>query len=257
MIGFKIDNCKENKQYLEEIFSLGEQNPIEIGLECYGEERYFDQKSDILKRTFELAKNRKIIVHLTLKAKVLNKEEFLEEEWLSIWKEQAKVIEKQNIAYVIVHATSKESKVLSEKEQIEIIHKNFQKLKKIIPYPIYIENTYEDLDFYKKLFLKADKDMNFVFDIGHKKVHSKESMSKWIEFLLQLKMEGRGLHFHIHDNNGISDLHKPISFYNDKKVIHSIQFLMELFPTECFILEQHGNSIIDNFKDYIVLNTKS
>ena len=258
MIGFKIDNCPEkmNRRYFNEIFYIGRDTAMEVGLECYEKERSCDLDSELIKDIFEEFSNRDTpnIVHMSLKTKLLNKTEFTEEDWLKEWRDQFSKINNENIDYVILHATSKESPELSEEDQIEIICNNFLKLEKISNFPIFIENTYEDLPFYKALFKKAPKSMNFVLDIGHKKIHSTSSNKEWIDFLIDLKKEGRRLHFHIHDNSGISDQHKPLHFYKGERALIFFKQLNKEFNSSNFIIEIHGSDIHETLREYVYLN---
>lgn len=249
MLGFKIDNCDcpQNLEFLKNI-SMYQNQPVELGLECY-DPRIFKKDSILLKEFEKNFNHNNIIVHLTLEAKILNIATFAEEEWLNIFKIQKEIVDKINPRYLIIHATSKESKIYSEEEQIDNICENFIKLKELFKRDIFIENTYEDIPFYTKLFKKADKSMGFVCDIGHLKVHSKKSQYEWLTFLKDLN---RPLHFHIHDNNGIYDQHKTISELNNKEVISFIKTLQETFNTN-FILESHATKFENVLKDFNLL----
>jgi len=256
-IGFKIDNCEQFRNVAGELIYVSEYSPLEFGLECYSkEEGRGVKKTETMETIFSHFNTRKAdnIIHLSLEAKVLNKHEHSEKEWLNIWKKQAELIEGINIDYFIVHATSKESKEIPEQEQVNIIHENFKKLIDIFEKPIFIENTYEDLDFYKKLMDNADSNMHFTFDIGHKKIHSNESNESWLIFLKQLKEARKRIHFHIHDNNGNYDSHRPIFFYKNNDVLLFIEKLKKEFTSSNFILEQHNINLPDLFKEYIIVN---
>ncbi len=78
-------------------------------------------------------------------------------------------------------------------------------------FPIYIENTYHDLALYRRIFqaiLREELDrLHFCFDFGHAKIWSGQSLANWLEFLGELVEKGRGLHFHLHTNRGLSDEH--------------------------------------------------
>jgi hypothetical protein len=256
-LGYKIDNCSnsDNIIFLNSILKqLNESQPLEIGLECY-DPRFYDKNSELIQIFSEKTINHSNkIAHLTLTAKVLNVTALTEEEWISIWKDQVEPVNKINPRYLVIHATSKESRKLHEDEQITNICLNFPKIENIFNRPLFIENTYEDLDFYEKLFLIAPKSMNFVFDIGHMKVHSKRTMDEWIYFLDKLRNEGRQIHFHLHDNNCIYDLHKTISKMNDPEVIKFVIRLIKLFPEFNFILESHSNNFAEVEADFKLIN---
>jgi sugar phosphate isomerase/epimerase len=76
---------------------------------------------------------------------------------------------------------------------------------------VHIENTYEDLDFYRRLFrglvASGIEQIHFCFDLGHAKVWSTDCLEEWLGFLEDLVNEGLRLHFHLHANRGLSDEH--------------------------------------------------
>lgn len=78
-------------------------------------------------------------------------------------------------------------------------------------FPIYLENTYQEISFYQRLFseiaLHDFKYIHFCFDFGHAKVWSERPLLAWLELLRELEQRGRELHFHLHTNRGISDEH--------------------------------------------------
>jgi sugar phosphate isomerase/epimerase len=250
MIGFKIDNCSNKKNI--ELFNKfikhsSPDMPFEFGLECYEGERSFITDSRISKKVFDFFSSRNNnIVHMNLKAKLLNKNELSKKEWLDIWDTQFKMLDKVNVSYLVIHATNREAKTLEENEQIDIILNNFHYLKSISPFKLFIENTYEDFPFYEKILSYAGLDMGFVLDIGHKKVHSKYSNAEWVSFIERVKKHG--IHYHIHDNNGIYDLHKPVSFYSNPETLEFISNLKKLNAGN-MILENHGESFSDNITD--------
>jgi hypothetical protein len=78
-------------------------------------------------------------------------------------------------------------------------------------FPIYIENTYHEVDLYRRVFAGLSKEkleyIHFCFDFGHAKIWSTQPLRAWIEFMLELDKSGRQLHFHLHTNRGLSDEH--------------------------------------------------
>lgn len=78
-------------------------------------------------------------------------------------------------------------------------------------FPIYIENTYHEVDFYRQIFAGITKEkleyIHYCFDFGHAKVWSMRPLKAWIDFLLELDESGKKLHFHLHTNRGLSDEH--------------------------------------------------
>jgi sugar phosphate isomerase/epimerase len=86
-----------------------------------------------------------------------------------------------------------------------------EKLAQTEEFPVYIENTFESISFYRKIFLNLKKSqtkyLNFCFDIGHAKVWSGDNFREWITFLQELKEQEFKLHFHLHANRGLIDEH--------------------------------------------------
>lgn len=78
-------------------------------------------------------------------------------------------------------------------------------------FDIYLENTYEPIEFYRTLYnamkAKGLKRIHFCFDIGHAKVWSGQTFAAWIGFLGELRESGFKLHFHLHANRGLRDEH--------------------------------------------------
>ncbi|MCG7990891.1 MAG: hypothetical protein JAY99_06960 [Candidatus Thiodiazotropha lotti] len=78
-------------------------------------------------------------------------------------------------------------------------------------FPIYLENTYHDLSFYRQVFNSIIENqfdyLHCCFDFGHAKVWSNQTLSEWLDFLETLKNAGKRLHFHLHTNRGLSDEH--------------------------------------------------
>ncbi|PUB79349.1 MAG: hypothetical protein DBO99_04345 [gamma proteobacterium symbiont of Ctena orbiculata] len=78
-------------------------------------------------------------------------------------------------------------------------------------FPIHIENTYHDIDLYRRIFLPIDRQdldhLHFCFDFGHAKVWSMRPLHAWFDFLAHLEGSGKRLHFHLHTNRGLSDEH--------------------------------------------------
>jgi hypothetical protein len=78
-------------------------------------------------------------------------------------------------------------------------------------FPIHIENTYHDIDLYRRIFLAINREsldhLHFCFDFGHAKVWSRRSLATWMDFLTELERSGQRLHIHLHTNHGLSDEH--------------------------------------------------
>jgi sugar phosphate isomerase/epimerase len=78
-------------------------------------------------------------------------------------------------------------------------------------FPVHIENTYHDIDLYRRIFLAINREgldhLHFCFDFGHAKVWSQRPFRAWMDFLAELERSGQRLHFHLHTNRGLSDQH--------------------------------------------------
>ena len=92
-------------------------------------------------------------------------------------------------------------------EQLRILNR----LCREYQFPIHIENTYHEIDFYRRIMLSVEREeldqLHFCFDFGHAKVWSMRPLSAWLDFLAELDRTGRRLHFHLHTNRGLSDEH--------------------------------------------------
>ena len=120
-------------------------------------------------------------------------------------------------------------------------------------FPIYLENTFHDLDFYKSLFSIILKQqcthIHCCFDIGHAKVWSNQTLSEWMAFLLDLSAEGLSIHFHLHANSGVTDEHlslqsaeskgytEPDEFTGDRDLFEAIGEIHNSFPNSPKIFE--------------------
>lgn len=78
-------------------------------------------------------------------------------------------------------------------------------------FPIYLENTYHELELYRSLFQGIVREklrfIHFCFDFGHAKVWSARPLRDWIGFMSELQQTGKSLHLHLHTNRGLSDEH--------------------------------------------------
>ncbi|MCG8488027.1 MAG: sugar phosphate isomerase/epimerase [Chromatiales bacterium] len=129
-------------------------------------------------------------------------------------------------------------------------------------FPVYLENTYHDLNFYKQLF-KSIIDNHFdylhcCFDIGHAKVWSNQPLSEWLGFLEALKKAGKRIHFHLHANRGLSDEHlsfieaewldiiKADSFTAPLNSFEAIEMIDTRFPDCRKLMEVPTHEAIEN-----------
>ncbi len=78
-------------------------------------------------------------------------------------------------------------------------------------FPMHIENTYHDIDLYRRVMLSIEREaldqLHYCFDFGHAKVWSLRPLRAWFDFLAELDRAGIRLHFHLHTNRGLSDEH--------------------------------------------------
>ncbi len=77
--------------------------------------------------------------------------------------------------------------------------------------PVHIENTYHELDLYRRIFHAIEREgldqLHFCFDFGHAKIWSGSPLVEWLDFLNKLQALGHRLHYHLHTNRGLSDEH--------------------------------------------------
>lgn len=129
-------------------------------------------------------------------------------------------------------------------------------------FDVYIENTFESVSFYRKVFLalneRQTKRLNFCFDIGHAKVWSGDDFNSWMEFLIELKSLGFKLHFHLHANRGLIDEHLSLmeaddfgfdgndNVFSDLTYEKMFQKIQDIFPDEIKIFEVKPNLAVEN-----------
>jgi hypothetical protein len=129
-------------------------------------------------------------------------------------------------------------------------------------FEVYIENTFESISFYRKVFYglkeRQIKHLNFCFDIGHAKVWSGNDFKSWMKFLIELKSLGFKLHFHLHSNRGLIDEHlslmeaKAIGLYGNDGVFSDLTYeemyreIFDKFPDERKIFEVKPHLAIEN-----------
>jgi len=137
----------------------------------------------------------------------------------------------------------------------------------VLDFDIYIENTYENMPFYRELFARIQdfKRIHFCFDIGHARVWSQEHFEDWLVFLKELDERGVKLHFHLHTNRGLADEHLSLvemwqmgfdandGIFSDLTYVEMIQALHQSFPLARKIFEvkpqfalQNMHSILDH-----------
>lgn len=133
-------------------------------------------------------------------------------------------------------------------------------------FEIYIENTFESISFYRKVFFalkkRKTKQLNFCFDIGHAKVWSGDNFRSWMVFLSELKSLGFKLHFHLHANRGLIDEHLSLmeaaemgfdgndTVFSDLTYEQMFQEIQDTFPNERKIFEVKPHLAIEN-RDFV------
>ncbi len=129
-------------------------------------------------------------------------------------------------------------------------------------FEVYIENTFESISFYRKVFYglkeRQTKKLNFCFDIGHAKVWSGDNFRSWIEFLTELKSLGFKLHLHLHANRGLIDEHLSLieankmgyegkdGVFSDLNYEQMFLEIFDKFPDERKIFEVKPNLAVEN-----------
>ncbi len=271
MIGFKLDNSNNSHLVVEQNKEIILAHPFEFGLETYGENRksfIFGRKIDLetpfLSNTIKSINHKNLVCHITLRNKILNIADKPMVDWENELISEINFAKERNARYVILHATSKERKNNSVEDVISNIIKNASVLSESSPLPFCMENSYEDLDFFSKLFNSLPLNVGVCLDVGHIKVHDKsffnpEHKVKIINFLKEMANKGRTLHFHVHDNNAKKDLHwslsEAIENGNDLSQILFVQELHDIFYEFNFILETRNAPMETNFKDFELLTS--
>lgn len=129
---------------------------------------------------------------------------------------------------------------------------------------IYIENTYEPLAFYEKLYTaileRGCRHIHFCFDIGHAKVWGGHNFADWMHFLSKLQSMGFSLHFHLHANRGLGDEHlsfvemEQMNFDGDDGVFSEMTYeqmlrtVAERFPTSRKVFEVKPEFAFENME---------
>lgn len=131
-------------------------------------------------------------------------------------------------------------------------------------FPIYLENTYHDLDLYKQTFRLIVENqfdyLHFCFDFGHAKIWSIKPLADWLAFLEELKKDTKKIHFHLHTNRGLSDEHlsfieaewlniiKPDSYTSPMNSFEAIEQIDQQFPESRKLMEAPPQEAIENLR---------
>jgi len=257
-IGFKI--VDKDEDIVIEILQAAEREnaPVEVGL--YGE----SQRVREFCRTLKIPKNIHFN-HIVYSLTDIEKHP-------KIFLDEVKIAKSIGADYGIHHMAKYPMTAQKgyQKELIKdvtnkmlVVEKSALKAK----FDVYIENTFESISFYRKVFLNLKKSgtkrLNFCFDIGHAKVWSGDDFNSWIEFLLELKELGFKIHFHLHVNRGLVDEHLSMleaderNIRGDDGVFSHITYkemfykIQDLFPQERKIFEVKPHLAIENRKQII------
>lgn len=131
-----------------------------------------------------------------------------------------------------------------------------------LDHALHIENTFHGLGVYRTLFDRVIElgltRIHFCFDIGHAKVWSNDSLEDWIAFLADLRGQGIRLHFHLHQNHGLSDEHLSFveversglneadAYTGGRSYLEWIARLAALFPKSRKVFEVDADLAIAN-----------
>ena len=141
---------------------------------------------------------------------------------------------------------NRESRIFFEDLAVKMLE-DLQAIESFEDLPICIENTYNHMEIYKAIIIKARaKGLNvgFTFDLGHAKVWGANSLQEWKNFLVELHTKEIPLHMHLHWNNGLYDQHKSIfskdkdfkpEFYSDLQ--KELLWVLNTLPNATKILE--------------------
>jgi sugar phosphate isomerase/epimerase len=136
-----------------------------------------------------------------------------------------------------------------------------------LDHAIHIENTFHELALYREVFARVTERglgrIHFCFDIGHAKVWSNDTLGDWVAFLLELRERGIRLHFHLHQNHGLSDEHlsfvevdasglnRADAYTGGRPYLEWIARLAELFPESRKVFEVDANLAVANL-DFVM-----
>lgn len=235
-IGLKI---YPNNQEFERIHTIAEllpkTNPLEIGF--YTKSGGFSFGDTFIK----LMKERfwdyeKKIIHLSTRTTVFTYG--IEQ---SIWRknlsEELDLAQELGAEYCVIHDCKWTPSVRKRQEFIQEMAKNAKIMAGFSPLPLYMENTFCGVDFYREAFKAFDYCLNFTFDVGHTRVWSEDSYEEWFSLMETLDQNGVNIHFHIHSNRCVFDEHLAFTQIDDPQTVAFIKQLMTRFPQSNFILE--------------------
>jgi sugar phosphate isomerase/epimerase len=207
-IGYKIVDRRRDETEPLLLDALGSQRPLEIGI-YYHDPSTHDLLDNLLPQS-------KLELNTHLDHRHLNLFALNDEEVLDRLKRQIETSLQWGAEYGINHvsAFTLSRRIEYQDALFEKLIDHLRVLNRVCreyQFPIYLENTYQEISFYQRLFseiaLHDLKHIHFCFDFGHAKVWSERPLLAWLELLRELQQRGRDLHFHLHTNRGISDEH--------------------------------------------------
>lgn len=270
--GFKIINDINNQIEVIKILEFAKihKSPVEFAVYRYDEKnlefsRYILKEYNDLITTIHLNSANCLVLHPNKDFSRTLKENIIKEIQNGT---------KYGIKRYVLHLNSYKLNVASlEQVNIDLVISRLKELSIILEeydVEIFIENLYEPLTFYKKLFKTIFENklnrIHHTFDFGHAKVWGEHDIEEYFEYLKVLKYDyNMKFHFHVHTNNGLYDEHKSFlegintnrndidGYYLKNKKIEDyvIEFIKE-FSNDTFVMEMITEEQINN---YIYLNS--
>jgi hypothetical protein len=260
-IGYKVvDRRRDEIETLLPICSQ-EQRPFEIGL-------YFNDPSshDLIEQS--LPENN-ILLNTHIDHRRLNVFALDVHDTIPHLKRQIELSLKWGADYGINHLSA--FPLPRRKEYQASLHKKLTKQLRLLnnicreyQFPIYLENTYHELDFYKHIFdLIIEHQFDYLhccFDFGHAKIWSTQPLTAWLAFLENLKRRRKKIHFHWHTNSGLSDEHlsfleaewldiiKADSYTLPMTTFEALELIDRNFPESRKLMEVPAQEAIENLR---------
>lgn len=269
MLGFKIfDNDSKEKLLTILDFAQKENLTLEIALYNQLDEtlsfKEFMQNNEIYKNI----KNKSI--HLDYKKYIggeLDKDSILK------FKEELQIAKDLGIHKAVLHyqtpSTFKNHLKQLEDDTLKQNLKLIADITKEYDIYIYIENTYiyqrkthyNDLIYHRKIWdtvidLNLQSSIGICLDWGHVKAFANDDLEDWILYCKDLRENGMHIYMHVHDNDGIKDLHETLhdgrkkgfdNIKGNKPFIGILKKYIDDFKEEPLILEYTSDLAIDAY----------
>ncbi len=264
MLGIKIfDNDSED--LLNSNLSFCMQNHLALEIAFYNEKEDFFMNFLQNNLLFQQIKNKSI--HLDYRRYIGG--EIENPIFMKAFLHEIDVMKKLNIQHAVLHY-QKPSTFQNHLKQLEndCLLKNLSLLYEVSNEHdifIYIENTfivksksqYNDL-FFHQIIWNTIIEMNFqdrigiCLDFGHVKCFSNDSIEDWLEYCKVLKQKNMKIYMHIHDNDGIKDLHESLPDAIEKKIsdmtfIQALKDYQPYFSNDVLILENNSHIAIESY----------